>query len=85
MSIFPRSPLSAAELVVCSLVPYRFAPAEPLSGYAMLPGVIVGIYGSAIFTGNPMVFQTAPMLIIASLVNFFFWALLCYCVFIRFS
>ena len=78
MSIFQRSLLSAAVLVLCSLVPYGFAPAEPFSGYAMFPGVIFGIYVSAILSGNPHSVQTAPMLIIASLVNFFFWTLVCY-------
>jgi hypothetical protein len=84
MSIFQRSLLSAAVLVFCSLVPYGVAPAEPFSGFAMLPGVILGIYGSALFSGNPRGVEIAPMLIITILVNFFFWTLVCYAAFSTF-
>jgi len=84
MSIFQRSLLSAAVLVSCSLVPYGFAPAESFAGYAMLPGVIFGIYGSAIFSGNPHGVQTGPMLMVASLINFLFWTLVCYAAFSAF-
>jgi hypothetical protein len=70
--------LSAAALVVCSLVPYIFAPAEPFSGYAMMPGVIFGLYASVVISGNPHGGQIAPLLIVASIVNFFFWTMVCY-------
>jgi hypothetical protein len=36
------------------------------------------MYGSSIFSGNPYGVETTPMLIIASLANFFFWTLVCY-------
>ena len=54
------------------------APAEPFSGYAMMPGVIFGLYASIIISGNPHGGETAPLLIVASIVNFFFWTMVCY-------
>ena len=45
------------------------APAEPFSGYAMMPGVIFGLYASIIISGNPHGGETAPLLIVASIVN----------------
>jgi hypothetical protein len=78
MHILRWSLLSAAVLVLCSLVPYVFAPAEPFSGYAMLPGIIFGLYASVIISGNPHGGQIAPVLIVGSIVNFFFWVLVCY-------
>jgi hypothetical protein len=70
--------LSAAALVVCSLVPYILAPAESFSGYAMMPGVILGMYASVIISGNPHGGEMASVLIVASIVNFFFWTMVCY-------
>ncbi len=79
MSVLRQSLLSGAVLPLCSIVPYGFAPAEPFSGYAMSPGIIFGMYGSAMIDGNPHGVNIAGMLIIASFVNFLFWAFVCYC------
>ena len=78
MNILQWSLLSAAVLALCSVVPYIFAPAEPFSGYAMSPGIIVGMYASAAISGYPHGVETIPLLIIAGIVNFFFWTLVCY-------
>jgi len=67
-------------LVVYSLVPYIVAPNESFSGYAMMPGVIVGMYASVIISGNPHGGGIAPVLIVGSVVNYFFYATLCYLV-----
>jgi len=78
LSIFRRSLFAAVVLVLCSLVPFGVAPAEPFSGYAMFPGLIIGMYGSAMLAGNFHGVEIAPMLIITSVVNLFFWTLVCY-------
>ena len=40
--------------------------------------VLFGMYGSAMLAGNFHGVEIAPMLIIASVVNLFFWTLVCY-------
>jgi hypothetical protein len=69
---------SAGVLVACSLVPYILAGAGPFSGYAMMPGVIFGMYASVIISGNPHGGEMAPVLIVGSIVNFSFWTIVCY-------
>ena len=72
--------MAGAILVLCSLVPYALQGAQPSSGYAMIPGVIFGLYASVIVSGNPHGGSTASLLIVASIVNFFFYAGICYAV-----
>jgi hypothetical protein len=38
----------------------------------MIPGVVFGLYASVIVSGNPHGGGTAPLLIVASVVNYFF-------------
>ena len=78
MSILRWSLLSAAVLVLCSLIPYSLEPAEPFSGYALSPGFILGMYASAMFSGYPHGVEIVPMLVISSVVNFFFWTAVSY-------
>jgi hypothetical protein len=80
MHIGRWSLLAGAVLVLFSLEPFIFAPTESFSGYALLPGIIIGMYASAAISGYPHGVELAPMLIIASVVNFFFWTIVCYAV-----
>jgi hypothetical protein len=71
--------LSAGILVFWSVLPYAFgAGDEPSAGYLMMPGIIFGIYGCMLLSGNPHGIETAPLLIISSIVNFIFWTVVCY-------
>lgn len=80
MSISRSSLVTAAIFVLCSLVPFALQPAERSSAYAMMPGVILGMYASVIAIGSPHGGSIAPVLIVGSIVNFFFYTVVCYAV-----
>jgi len=75
MRDFRNAVLAGIALVVCSLALYSLAPTgDPLQGYVLIPGVIVGMYVSMIASGNPHGGSLMVMLVVASFVNCFFYA-----------
>jgi hypothetical protein len=78
MRDFRNAVLAGTALVVFSLGLYSLAPDDPIGGYALLPGVIVGIYASVIASGNPHVLSKAVIVAVTCLVNCFFYTMVVY-------
>jgi hypothetical protein len=53
MRDFPSAVLAGVALVIFSLGLYSLAPDDPVGGYALMPGLIVGFYASVFASGNP--------------------------------
>jgi hypothetical protein len=71
MPILSKALLTGGALVLASIILYFAAPnGSELSGYAIAPGVFVGLITSVLISGNPHVVSEAVMVITASAVNF---------------
>lgn len=67
----------ATVMTLLSILPVSLGSVEPWAGYAMLPGVLFGMYFSTFMSGNPHGVQIAPTVIVGGIVNLGFYTIVC--------